>query len=139
MVNNTGNMSYSLYNTYQQIILEAIDRSRVEDAIEKKQRIRIYYQGSEGEVSGYRNIEPYVLGLSKANNPIIRAWQLNGVTDTEAPMWKTFRLDKITDWRPFPNYFRDTPKDRPLTSTAPEYREDGDAGMTTIYKQAKFK
>ena len=79
------------------------------------------------------------MGLSKANNPIIRAWQLNGVTDTEAPMWKTFRLDKITDWRPYPNYFRDTPKDRPLTSTAPEYREDGDDSMITIYKQVKFK
>ena len=79
-----------------------------------------------------------MLGLSKAGNPILRAWQINGVTDTEAPMWKTFRLDKITDWRPFPNYFFDTPRDRPDTSSAPEYNQRGDNSMTTIYKQAQF-
>ena len=131
-------MSLGIYNTLKELILEAIDRSKVEDAIEKKRRIRIYYAGENGDVSGYRNIEPYVFGLSKAGNPIIRAWQINGVTDSESPMWKTFRLDKITDWRPYPNYFFDTPRDRYGTSSAPEYRENGDDSMTIIYKQAKF-
>jgi len=128
-----------LYNVLQELILEGASRSQVESAIEKRQRIRIYYKGEDDEVSGYRNIEPYVLGLSKADNPILRAWQVNGVTDTETPMWKTFRLDKITDWRPFPNFFFDTPRDRPNNSSAPEYKENGDDSMTTIYKQAKFK
>ena len=132
-------MALGLYNTLQELILESASRSQVEDAIEKKQRIRIFYRGEDGDISGYRNIEPYVLGLSTAGNPIVRAWQINGVTDTEAPMWKTFRLDKITDWRPFPNYFFDTPRDRPDTTSAPEYRQNGDDGMTTIYKQAKFQ
>jgi len=131
-------MSLGLYNIMEGLILERANRSQVEDAIDKKQRIRIYYMGDEGDVSGYRNIEPYVLGLSKADNPILRAWQINGVTDSESPMWKTFRLDKIREWRPFPNYFFDTPRDRYETSSAPEYRENGDDSMTVIYKQAKF-
>jgi len=129
-------MSLGIYNTLQELILEATSRTQVEVAIEKKQRVRIYYRGDEGEISGYRNIEPYVLGLSKTDNPILRAWQINGVTDTEAPMWKTFRLDKITDWRTFPNFFHTPISDR--DRAAPTYRENGDDSMTTIYKQAKF-
>jgi predicted DNA-binding transcriptional regulator YafY len=137
--NSSGNiMSLGIYNTLKELILENVNRSRIEDAIDKKQRVRIYYMGEDGDVSGYRNIEPYVLGLSKANNPIIRAWQINGVTDTESPMWKTFRVDKIRDWRPYPNYFFDTPSERPETSSAPNYRQDGDDSMITIYKQARF-
>jgi len=129
-------MSLGLYNTLQELILEATNRSQVEDAIERKQRIRIYYRGEEGEISGYRNIEPYVLGLSKAGNPILRAWQINGVTDTETPMWKTFRLDKITDWRPYHNYFFKPISDR--DGSVPQYRQNGDDSMITIYKQAQF-
>jgi predicted DNA-binding transcriptional regulator YafY len=129
-------MSLGIYNTLSELILEATSRSQVEDAIEKKQRIRIYYRGEDGEISGYRNIEPYVLGLSKAGNPILRAWQVNGVTDTESPMWKTFRLDKITDWRPFHNYFYNAISDR--DTQAPKYRQNGDDSMTTIYKQSQF-
>ena len=129
-------MSLGIYNILSELILEATSRSKVEDAIERKQRIRIYYRGGEGEISGYRNIEPYVLGLSKAGNPILRAWQINGTTATEAPMWKTFRLDKITDWRPFPNFFYSPISDS--DSSIPDYRENGDDSMTTIYKQVKF-
>ena len=49
-------MALGLYNTLQKLILEAASRSQVEDAIEKKQRIRIYYRGEDGDISGYRNI-----------------------------------------------------------------------------------
>ncbi len=129
-------MSLGIYNTLKEIILENVNRSQVEDALDKRKRVRIFYRGDENEVSGYRNIEPYVLGLSKSDNPILRAWQVNGVTDTESPMWKTFRLDKITEWRPYPSYYNSEPRDR--FPSAPEYRQNGDDGMTVIYKQVQF-
>lgn len=129
-------MGLGLYNIMKELILEIANRSQVEEAIEKKQRIRIYYDGDETVNAGYRNIEPYVLGLSKAGNPVIRAWQLNGVTDTITPGWKMFRLDRISAWRPFHNYFYQPISDR--DHSAPKYNDSGDDGMTTIYKQAEF-
>jgi len=134
-------LGLKLYNILEGIILEGIitesvNRTQVETAIEKKQRIRIYYDGDETINAGFRNIEPYVLGLSKAGNPILRAWQLNGVTDTETPGWKTFRIDKMSSWRPYPNYFYVPISDR--DPKAPKYNVKGDDSMTTIYKQAKF-
>ena len=135
-VNNGGKMSLGLYNTLQELILEVATRSQVEQAVEKKQRVRIYYDGDETVIAGYRNIEPYVLGLSKAGNPIVRSWQLNGVTDTETPGWKTFRLDRISSWNKIPSYFYAPISDR--DRSAPVYNSTGDRSMTTIYKQAKF-
>jgi len=133
-----------LYSLLQNVILEAVSRSRVEDAIERKQRVRIYYDPTinrtEGEedknLAGFRNIETYVYGLSKAGNPIIRAYQLNGVTETDSPGWKTFRLDRITDWRTYPSYFYVPISDR--ETRAPKYNDKGDKSMITIYKQAQF-
>ena len=85
---------------------------------------------------GWRWIEPYVYGLSKAGNPIIRAFQIEGVTDTEQPGWKTFRLDKITSWVRTPKMFYSPISDR--DPRVPKYNDRGDRSMTTIYKQATF-
>ena len=133
--NNIGSMK--LYSILKDIILEVASRMEVERAIVNHERVRIYYDGDETLRPGERYIEPYVLGLSKAGNPILRAYQYKGVTDTEQPGWKTFRLDKMGDWdetneRPF-----DTPiSDR--VSNIPKYNPNGDKSMITIYKQAKF-
>lgn len=130
-------MGLGLYNIVEQLILEVASRSQIEQAIEKKQRVRIFYRGDEESVAGYRNIEPYVLGLSSADNLIVRAWQINGVTDTDSPGWKTFRVDKINEWRPYPSFFYQPISDR--DSSAPDYNRTGDRSMKTIYKQARFE
>lgn len=129
-------MKLGLYNIMEELILEVASRSQVEESIEKKQRIRIYYNGDDTINAGYRNIEPYVLGLSKAGNPVLRAWQINGSTDTETPGWKMFRLDKISSWKPYHSYFYQAISDS--DSSAPTYNTRGDDSMTTIYKQAEF-
>jgi len=126
-----------LYSVLKHIILEDVNRNNIEDAIDKHQTIRIYYNGDETESTGWRWIEPYVYGISKAGNPIIRAFQIEGVTDTEQPGWKTFRVDGIVRWIKTPKIFFKPISDR--DDKVPEYREDGDDGMTIIYKQAKFK
>lgn len=133
-----------LYSLLENVILEAVSSSRVDDAIEKKQRARIYYdptinrteEEEDKNLPGYRNIETYVHGVSKAGNPIIRAYQMNGVTETDSPGWKTFRLDRITDWRTFPSFFYTPISDR--VAGTPKYNQNGDKSMIRIFKQAKF-
>lgn len=131
-------MSLGIYNTLKQLILENISRSRIIDSIKKRKRVRIYYKGDGDEVSGYRNIEPYVFGVSHADNLIVRAWQVNGVTDSESPAYKTFKVSKIVDWKPYPTRFYSEPNKNQKTKSAPKYREDGDDAMKIIYAQVKF-
>jgi hypothetical protein len=134
----------NLYSLLENLILEAVSVSLIEDAIEKKQRVRVYYDPTinrtedeeDKNLPGYRNIETYVYGISKAGNPILRVYQLNGVTETDSPGWKTFRIDRITDWRPYPSFFYVPISDR--VSTVPKYNSNGDRSMTRIIKQAKF-
>lgn len=126
-----------LYSLLNEIILEAAYRSEVERSIANHRRVRIYYGGDEVETQGERFIEPYVLGLSLAGNPILRAYQYKGVTDTEQPGWKTFRLDRIMDWDETGEFPFNTPiSDR--VRNIPKYNPRGDRSMITIYKQARF-
>ena len=125
-----------LYSLLNNLILETANRQEVETAIENHQTARIYYEGDETLARGWRWVEPYVLGLSKAGNLILRAYQIQGVTDTEQPGWKTFRIDKISNWVKTPKTFYSPISDR--DSRAPKYNENGDRSMITIYKQAKF-
>lgn len=133
-----------LYSLLENVILEAVSASRVDDAIERKQRVRIYYdptinrteEEEDKNLPGYRNIETYVHGLSKAGNPIIRVYQINGVTETDSPGWKTFRLDRITDWRTYPSFYYTPISDR--VAGIPKYNPNGDRSMIRIFKQAKF-
>jgi len=132
---NIGKMK--LYSILNNIILEAAERVEVERAIVNHDRIRINYLGDETIQAGERDIEPYVLGLSKKGNPILRAYQYRGVTDTEQPGWKTFLLDKVRDW----SDLNVTPFTSPISDRVrniPKYNPNGDKSMITIYKQAKF-
>lgn len=84
---------------------EWVSRDNVYDAIKNKDVVFIYYAGDHTVNKGYRTIEPYVLGKTKAGNLVLRAWQQNGATDRgnnptrkndEIPGWRLFRLDGIT-------------------------------------------
>lgn len=125
-----------LYSILNQLILEAASRNEVERAIVNHNIVKIYYGGDEIEKEGERDIEPYVLGVSKAGNMILRAYQYAGVTNTEQPGWKTFRLDRILDWNENGLTFNTPISDR--IRNAPKYNANGDKSMTIIYKQAKF-
>jgi predicted DNA-binding transcriptional regulator YafY len=86
-------------------LTEWVDRDKVADAIKNNDVVYIYYAGDKTVNKGYRTIEPYVLGRSKAGNLVLRAWQQAGATDRgnnptrkndEIPGWRLFRLDGIT-------------------------------------------
>lgn len=66
---------------------------------------KIFYDGEKTIRPGYRSIEAYCFGVNHYGNPVIRAWQREGVSDTpygdgydklkEKPGWRMFRLDGI--------------------------------------------
>lgn len=86
-------------------LTEWVSRDNVADAIKNKDVVFIYYAGDETVNKGYRTIEPFLLGRTKAGNLALRAWQQAGATDRgtnpsrkndEIPGWRLFRLDGIT-------------------------------------------
>lgn len=125
-----------LYSLLENLILEVASRPEIEDAIEKHKTIRCFYEGDDTMIKGWRWVEPYVYGLSKKGNPIIRVYQTQGVTDTEEPGWKTFLADKVTSWIKTPKIFYSPISDR--DPNVPKYNDKGDASMIQIYKQAQF-
>lgn len=127
-----------LYNIFSEIILEAVGKPRIAKAIDNHQVITIYYKGDDTINAGFRDIEVYTLGISKAGNPVIRAWQRRGVTDTEVPGWKIFRTDKITSWIPKEGKFFS----KPISSRkkgVPKFNPNGDKTMAKVDKIATFK
>lgn len=68
----------------------------ITNCITNRWLLNIYYQGDKELSPGRRWIECYVWGLNKfTSNNVLRAWQLSGVTTTDQPGWKLFRLDRI--------------------------------------------
>lgn len=128
-------MGLSLYNIYKDIILEEASPQDVSSAIDEKRRVNIFYDAPDNESKGNRTIDPYVYGLTLAGNPAIRAYQVFGDTDTEEPMWKLFRLDRITRWEPTDYRFRKPVSD--IDPTIPAFNEE-DEKLSTIYKVVKF-
>jgi len=125
-----------LYNIVKSLILEVASIDSIVDAIKKKNKIVIYYDGDEPGGRGLRQIEPVCFGYSKADNPVLRAWDEEGSSHTaykgEQPLpgWRFFRVDKILSFSPTGDKF-DTPK--------PNYNPDGDRSMSRVIINAKFE
>ena len=90
-----------LYNIAKSLILEIASIDSIVDAIKKRNKIVIYYDGDEPGGKGLRLIEPVCLGTTIAGNKAIRAYDIEGVSHTDyigkqlLPGWRIFRLDKI--------------------------------------------
>ena len=79
------------------LLSESVSINSVNDAIDTHTRIIInYHTKGEDIATGARIIEVYAYGLTKAGNPVIRAFQPYGDTTSRVPSWKFFRLDRIT-------------------------------------------
>jgi predicted DNA-binding transcriptional regulator YafY len=120
-----------LSSLYKDIILEAVSRNQIISAIDNRNVCTIYYEGDTISNPGYREIEPYVYGLSKRENPVVRAYQLGGKSDTPdtMPGWRLFRVDRMVDFMNSGDIFNEA---KPL------YNPSGDKDMTRIYAQAEF-
>jgi len=124
-----------LYNVAKSLILEIASIDSIVDAIKKRNKIVIYYDGDEPGGRGLREIEPVCFGYSKADNPVLRAWDYQGASHTgykgEQPLpgWRLFRLDKILSLKPTGEIYN---------QPRPGYNFTGDKTMASVIINAKF-
>lgn len=119
------------------LLKESASVTNVNDAINKHYRVIINYK-TRGEdiANGSRLIEVYAYGLSKAGNPVIRAFQPYGDTASRVPSWKLFRLDRITTWKPTKQIFTHPASD--YYKGLGEFNKDGDLSMSVVYNIINF-
>lgn len=129
-------MSLNLYEILQKVLNESVGSKEVSNAITNHNFVEITYVDEDSNAPGTRLIQPYAYGVSKANNGLLRAFQVQGDTLRGEPHWKTFRLDRITSWKPRKQTFNMPP---PMQGYKTEdYNENGDRTMARVYIQAKF-
>lgn len=124
-----------LYNTLKKLILEVASISSMNDAIKKRQKVIIYYDGDEPGGKGLREIEPVCLGYSKAGNLVLRAWDSEGSShrgftgERPLPSWRLFRADKILSFKPTGEIY---------DTIRPNFNANGDKSMTRVLTIANF-
>lgn len=114
------------------ILREEVDNATIIDAIKKRHPVRITYSD---EPIGPRDIMPVAYGLSVAGNPMIRAYQTDGVSSENTHGWKTFRVDRIGQWTTDKSKVFDQP---PLYPGDGQYNGSGDEKFSQIYVSADF-
>lgn len=123
-----------LIKSLSKLITEVAALDDVQKSIKQKNVITINYNGDEYG-KGYRDIEPVCLGVSKAGNMVLRAWERQGsshsreVEGNPIPGWRLFRLDKILTYALQGDNFNEV---RPL------YNPNGDNSMARVIVNAKF-
>ena len=124
-----------LYNTYKNLIVEVASVDEIVRTIKQRKRVIIYYDGDEPGGKGLRIVEPVCYGYSKADNPVLRAWDVEGAShraylgEKPLPSWRMFRVDKTFTFQRNGEKF----------STLPDnYNPNGDKLMTTVYINAKL-
>jgi len=124
-----------LQESLKRLINEIASLDSIVNAIKNKQRVIIYYDGDEPGGRGIREIEPVCLGISKAGNKVLRAWDNEGSSHTaykgEQPLpgWRLFRLDKILSNKPTGEVYYEI---------RPGYNLNGDKSMVNVIINAKF-
>ena len=124
-----------LQESLKGLICEIASIDSVMDAIKQKQKVVVYYDGDEPGGKGLREIEPVCLGVSKAGNKVVRAWDEEGASHTaykgEKPLpgWRLFRLDKILSLKPTGENF---------IEMKPNFNPSGDKSMTSVIIISKF-
>ena len=124
-----------LQESLKGLICEIASMDSIMDAIKGRKVVIIYYDGDEPGGRGIRQIEPVCLGVSKAGNKVLRAWDSEGASHTaykgEKPLpgWRLFRLDKILSLKPTGENF---------TEMKPNFNPNGDKSMTSVIIISKF-
>lgn len=107
--------------------------SNINDAINNLTPVEIRYTpvDKKNKAVGRRIIYPVAYGLTKAGNPVVRAFEPYGDTYTKVPAWKFFLLDGIRQWRPLKNK---TFRGKKLEG----FNKDGDFSMSVVYNIANI-
>lgn len=107
----------------------------VNNAIDNHEKIIISYDGEgKDKFKGPRIIDIYAYGLTRAGNPVVRAFQKYPHHSKTIKGWKFFRLDRITSWKNTGQKFY-----KPVSfGQYGEFNENGDKTMSVVYNIAKF-
>ena len=124
-----------LYEKLKGVLNESVDFNDVLRAIRGKKYVELYYDDTKpsnnGNPRGRRIIMPLAIGLTKAGNPVVRAYQINGGNSrTGAPDYVFCRLDRVVGWREMNKTFSAPPDDR--------YNYNGDMSMSRMDANADF-
>lgn len=112
------------------MLQESASVENVTRAMDNHSKVIInYHSKGEDKNTGSRVIEPVAYGLTKAGNPVIRAYQPYGDTTSSTPSWKFFRLDRISYWEETSSKFDKVPD-----FNMSELNADGDETMSTVIK-----
>ena len=128
-------MKDNLYEKLKGVLNEDVAYGDVLRAIRNHKYVEMYYDdtklGDEGNPRGRRIIMPLAIGLTKAGNPVVRAYQVNGGNSrTGAPDYVYCRLDRVVSWREMDKTFKAPPDDR--------FNYNGDRTMGRFDDNAKF-
>lgn len=128
----------NLLESLNRVLLEeSVSADKVNDAINNKYRVIInYHTKGEDVATGPRIIEVYAYGMTKAGNPVMRAFQPYGDTTTRVPSWKFFRLDRVSYWKPTGQKFTEPASD--YYPNLGNFNPNGDNSMSIVYNIAKF-
>ena len=120
------------------LLEESVSVEDITDAIDNHTRVIMNYNSTRGEGNntGPRVVEVYAYGLTKAGNPVIRAFQPYGDTTSRVPSWKMFRLDRIDNWNPTNQTFNRPASD--YYKGLGDFNPNGDNTMSIVYKVTKF-
>jgi hypothetical protein len=124
-----------LQNSLKSLILEIASIESVIDAIKNKRVMGTSYDGDEPGGKGQRLIEPVCVGVSKAGNRVVRAWEREGASHTATigsqplPGWRLFRLDKTFTFLPTSEVFNEM---------RPGFNPNGDKSMISVEAVANF-
>lgn len=116
----------------EQVLNEAVSLDKIIKAIQNKYVLEIEYENTTGK----RYIEPVLLGHTVAGNQAIRAYQFKGVTTTEEPDWKIFRIDGIKSLKYQKRLFLFK---KGFKLNRPNYNPDGDKMFSSIEYMATEK
>jgi len=127
----------NLFEILQKVLNESIGENEIIDSINNHNYVEINYDDEKYHITGKRLIQPYAYGLTKAGNPCLRAFQIEGDTLRGEPKWKTFLISRVLSWHPRKQTFNIPP---PMQGyNAPDYNSEGDGSMTKVFIQAKFE
>lgn len=114
----------------EMLLRESASVENVVKAMDNHSKVIInYHSDGKDDNTGTRVIEPITYGLTKAGNPVIRAYQPYGDTTTKTPGWKMFRLDRISYWEETKEKFYNVPN-----IPGQDANLDGDETMATVIK-----
>ena len=118
------------------LLTESVSVDSISNAINGLHPAWITYDDTKGGGGKARRlIYPVAYGLTKAGNPVVRAFQPQGSSkrglttppnNREYPKWKFFRVDRIKFWRTVNS---NTYNSEELVG----FNEEGDNSMSTIY------